>query len=756
MKGFVLKRPLFCACVFSLAVAIILALIGTSYAFLIISVLAFLLLLVLPLKSKLKLPAIVAIVMSICIVVTSYVYYEKRYEDILKYNDNTTTAYATVVSISGNEVIAYCSETIDGEPMGFKVGFEWEEQLLPSTEIKADFSLYPAEDNKQFSSNGVHVYAFVNNVETVNDVKTHSVIYIYHKFREKVNSCFEFSNKQLSGFIKGMVLGDKEATDKVLYNKLITIGMSHVMSVSGMHLVFAVVFFDIILALFGLHYKPRSLVSILAALAFTVISGFSVSCIRSFIMLFVYYIGRFTEKISDGLTSLALSAYIIILFMPYNLGDISFVLSVLATFGMIVISPTLSQLIDFKANNRYLNAFLHVLKSSVIISLSANIACLPVMIFVFKSVSLIAAVSNVILLVPIQILFYLSFIYLLFTPFRFFAQVIEAAMNWIYGVVANTVDFLYELKYITITDGNSFFYISFALLFALLVGIFVYQKKKVTFKIYPYVAVYAIACIAMFCVTYIQSNNIVDVRFVDVGQGNSTFITKDEHAVVVDCGGDDIDELYVTLRQSKVKYIDLIAITHADGDHIKYISYLINRYKVDKIIYPEFCDKEKLSGILELAKERKIQTHSLSKDESFNIFGNAKLKAFVEPAFEIKIKSNTSALYKFEYGDTSICFTGDMAIHQERKYLDYGQQLDCDILLVAHHGSSKATYSKILDLYSPEISVISVSKDNMYGMPDDRVVKRLSERSAVFSTADYSTIRFILKDKGYKAVINEH
>jgi hypothetical protein len=132
-----------------------------------------------------------------------------------------------------------------------------------------------------------------------------------------------------------------------------------------------------------------------------------------------------------------------------------------------------------------------------------------------------------------------------------------------------------------------------------------------------------------------------------------------------------------------------------------------------------------------MAQSQGTDIEILANDKEFKILNSASIYAYVDKAYDTKINNNTSALYKFQYNDTDICFTGDMSINQEYAYLDYGDDLDCDLLLVSHHGSKTGSYYKILELYSPEYSIISVSDNKLFGLPNENVVNRLKEYSRV-------------------------
>jgi competence protein ComEC len=282
-----------------------------------------------------------------------------------------------------------------------------------------------------------------------------------------------------------------------------------------------------------------------------------------------------------------------------------------------------------------------------------------------------------------------------------------------------------------------------------MLGIVAFNVFKSINTAYPYIIAYTLICFSLFILNLFVNYDKVDVNFVNVGHGNATVITQKENAVVVDCGGDSYDGLFSVLRRRNVKRIELLALTHLDFDHTNFVSYLINNYEIGKIVYPNFCDPEKIKDILKNINA-KTEVLPLNDDVCIKVLDDSELYVFIQKANEYVIKSNTSALYKFVHGQTSVCLTGDMTISQENKYLEYGSELDCDILLAAHHGSPTSSLKRILDVYTPEYSVISASEQHKYGLPDERIVKRLAEYSEVLFTYDYSNIRFTLNRKGYK------
>ncbi|GEM_PF-2995777 len=760
MRGFIKARPLFCMCLCGAVSAFVCSFLKSGMIFACFCALLFSMLFVLPQKFELRRTVLLMLAFSAVMALSFFVYYKFSYERACRLNGQTLTADCTVISQSSrtlggslaidvkiNEITGGASDL----PAGCKVRLYYDDggelELVPSAKIKAEFNVFETQDNDKFDSDGVHISAYVTKLSVTLPYDSGALSHQFFKIRNFAADRINFNDADASAFIKGMILGDKSEISAVFLNKFSEIGMSHVMSVSGMHLMFAVLFFEFILSVFGVGYKLRSVFSFVAAALFLVLSGFSVSCIRSAVMISVMYGGRLFNRFSDSLTSLLFAVFVILLMSPYNIRNPSFLLSVCATLGIIVFARIFNFARLFKIKNSVVKRIVNAVFGSVSVSLSACVGCLPVFVLMFGKVNLLSPLSNLLLILPVQLMFYMGFAAVLFP---FLASFAGAVVSVLYKFVSYVTDFEYGLKYTSVTAEYEYFYPVFAVLAVLVIGIFVYNARLPEKRVYPFVLGYAVICCLLFGVNFIFSRDTVTVDFVDVGQGSCTVFSKDEHAVIVDCGGEYSDRLIETLRYRSVKRIELVALTHTDLDHIKYLDYLINSYEIDKIIYPNFADDAKIERSLSRAAENGTQVYVLEDDVSFSVLNGAELSAFVSIADRLISDTNVSALYKLSFAESSVVCPGDMDVYEERLYLDYGDALDCDILLAAHHGANGSSLAWILELYSPRYSVISVGRDNGYGHPGKKALARLEAVSEVLRTDERGTITFRLDKKGYR------
>jgi competence protein ComEC len=93
--------------------------------------------------------------------------------------------------------------------------------------------------------------------------------------------------------------------------------------------------------------------------------------------------------------------------------------------------------------------------------------------------------------------------------------------------------------------------------------------------------------------------------------------------------------------------------------------------------------------------------------------------------------NNKSIVFSLAYGSSAVLFTGDAEKELEAYLIGkYGDALKSDVLKVGHHGSPSSSDQPFVDMVSPQNAVISVGKENRYGHPSLRVVRRLERGGA--------------------------
>ena len=206
-----------------------------------------------------------------------------------------------------------------------------------------------------------------------------------------------------SSFLNGMLFGAKSDLPKDIQNEFIVTGVSHIPALSGYNITVIIIFVGFILSRFASRAVSFYL-SVVLVVVFVLATGASPSVIRAACMGIALLFARHIGRQGMAVNALVFAAFVMLLFNPKILRyDVSFQLSFLAVLGLIYISPY------FENKLRRIPDFLN-LKESLIATLSAQIAVLPVILYVFHKVSLIAPLANMLVLPLVPVVMLLGFV----------------------------------------------------------------------------------------------------------------------------------------------------------------------------------------------------------------------------------------------------------------------------------------------------------------------------------------------------------
>lgn len=254
--------------------------------------------------------------------------------------------------------------------------------------------------------------------------------------------------------------------------------------------------------------------------------------------------------------------------------------------------------------------------------------------------------------------------------------------------------------------------------------------------------------------TRAESDGLLHVYFLDVGQGDAIFIQAGENQILIDGGPDAnvIQELAEVMPLGD-RSIDMLVLTHPDADHVNGLIEVLERYDVEYVLenFLERHDAPAYAKWNELKNE--AQVFQAVAGQIINI-GEGIFLEILYPMDESTRQSktnNNSIVAKLVYGENELLLTGDIEAKVERELVARGIDIDVDFLKVPHHGSKTSTTAKFLDAVTPEAVFIQVGTDNRYGHPHPSVLERLDERGIKYYRTDIDgTIELILDGQHYK------
>ncbi len=209
----------------------------------------------------------------------------------------------------------------------------------------------------------------------------------------------------------------------------------------------------------------------------------------------------------------------------------------------------------------------------------------------------------------------------------------------------------------------------------------------------------------------------MEVHFIDVGQGDSTLITCDGHAMLIDAGdyskGTAIQNY---LQKQKVTKLDYLILTHPDSDHIGGAPVIITKFEIDKVFVSNYEKDNKTYLKLIQALDNKRLKYTTPKVGTQYTLGTAKI-TILAPNGEYDNPNDASVALMIQNGENKFLCTGDAGEDAERDMLETDIGLSADVLKAGHHGSRTSTSGKFFEAVSPSCAVISCGEDNSYGHP---------------------------------------
>ena len=231
----------------------------------------------------------------------------------------------------------------------------------------------------------------------------------------------------------------------------------------------------------------------------------------------------------------------------------------------------------------------------------------------------------------------------------------------------------------------------------------------------------------------------LNIFYLDVGQGDSTFITINGSNMLIDSGNDQ-DGYYIVqfLKAQNIDKIDYFILTHCDEDHIGSAYKILDEIQIGTLYMPnkenDTQTYERLLNAIERNNVNVDKNLKASKETQYAI-GNANWKVL-----SVDAKNNlndSSIVIELDYGNTKYLFMGDATTRVEEMV----EWNEVDVLKVAHHGSNSSTSQLFLEKIKPKYAIISVGRDNSHNLPDIDIIERLKNNNIkIYRTDENNTI----------------
>ncbi len=567
------------------------------------------------------------------------------------------------------------------------------------------------------------------------------------KLRLKFRNYFIDSSLSHHALLLALLTGDRSLLNPELEQQFQRFGISHLLAISGPHvLIFAAMVSWIFTRLIH-RFKPEIYLSIprqklvllpflMCVILYCAFVGFEIPALRT---LFTVMLGSILLLIRHHLSAfslLVLSASLLLWMDPFSILSAAFWLSYGACFILIRIYQDMRQAQQFH-QTRFTRG-MQILKALVRSQWKIFVALMPLTLIIFKQISWIAPLSNLIvipilggIIVPLDImagclwLFIPSLGNLLFS--------LNNSLLELFIGILKGLDHLFnpQLQYYAFTP---------LLLICLTLAIVIlFLPKGVVPKFW------SVLC----CVPLLIPSKMIrptQISILDVGQGQSIFIQDQTQRILLDTGGyyDEskfsIGKQVVVpfLKSQGVHQLDRLILTHLDQDH-----------------------SGGLPAVLQSIPTRMIQANEEIKDLSipFSLCHSGQTWETSELKIQIlspKLENLQSAVFNRNEASCVMylqlkqasdlkyfLMMGDAGWETEYQLLQQYPDLKVDVLILGHHGSQHSSSYDFLKRYHPKIAIASSGFENRYGHPSAEVSNRLQDLNIpLLSTTDKGAIHF--------------
>lgn len=602
-------------------------------------------------------------------------------------------------------------------------------------------------------------------------------------------------NRVHAQVLKGMLLGLRNELSPDILDAFRNSGSIHILAVSGLHvgLIATVCFFGF--SLLRLPRKATDLLTIAAVVLYACLVGFRPSVFRASLMAVIFLISRIIERDRDLFNLLAFAAFVLLLINPAQLWDIGFQLSFAAVASIVYLmpkwesfiariigsnrtDPTVDQDSAMSLRSVWMRG-VWWLAMGLGVTLSAQVGTTLIGVWHFHrmypiglvaglfTVGLAAFLVNVTLVSVLLGLIWLP----LAIPFAY-------ANHFVLWVFLGLIEFFGQSWAVLKMPPPSFAFmvIYTACCFAVVHWVWVWMHRKQVMVIGLMVL-----SIWIWDAAWRERGRLLEVTFLDVGQGDAAFVRFPDGKTMLVDGGLNSSRIEVTEAGIKRRVgfdngertldpflchvgtftLDLLLLSHPDNDHGGGFAHILREFGVKRTLGVPHQDlRQSTHQILHELVHAKDIPHELGYAGPIELTSTAKLELlypFDEASINLHDKdiNNDSLVLKLTYGDMRILFTGDIGRKVELKLVDSGVDLAAEIVKVPHHGSKTSSSAEFLDAVRPQYAIFSLGQRNRYRFPSEEVVARYREREChVLRTDQLGAIQ--LRTDGRRCWITHH
>lgn len=550
--------------------------------------------------------------------------------------------------------------------------------------------------------------------------------------REAVLGSLDATSSDPRALVAGAICASTRAMSERGLDELFSAcGVSHLVAVSGGHLVLVSAVVSALLACTRLGTLPRALALLCATALFVAFCGAPVSAVRSWVMVLAAELSRLAGRRAHPLSSASVTALGMAALDPGVTGQLGFLLSVACVCGICALGGYVRYVLRVlawrsgrargQAPVRAVRAALSSAQEALALTVVSQVVTMPLTCATFGTLSLVAPLANVLLAPLFSLVLVLGLVVAVLVwapPLQALALVpCDAVGTAVVRLARRLAGLPLACVPVSVEEGPAL-----ALLGVLLAALLV---------VWPRVTRHALvgalcAALALGLAWHLRWRLFAPacVRVLDVGQGDAILVTDGSSSLLVDTGPSDA--VVEACARSHVTHLDAVLVTHLHDDHVGGIEALGGVVSVSEVLVVE--------GVTLEAGD--VPVSAVGRGDVVRV-GRFSLEV-LSPSGPVDGLENEDSVvcslaYEDEQGRTlRALLTGDAERDVTDALVEAGDVGDVDLLKVGHHGSEVSVSEGAAVALMPEVSVASAGEGNAYGHPDPACVEILEDVGSTF------------------------
>lgn len=422
-----------------------------------------------------------------------------------------------------------------------------------------------------YASKGITLFAYLyeyEEVQTAPPAAKPPYYYALELRRKMLGSVRRLLPPGEADLVAGVLLGDTSGISEEIKSDFKTVGITHILSVSGLHMATMSQLFLLLLGLFRVPRRLSSAAAMAGVLAFMAVTGFVPSVMRSGIMCLIFLAGAVFRRRADSLNSLGTAVALLGLSNPYAAADLGLLLSFSATLGMILLSNRITRRLRvWRGKIQHGRALLDGAGSALATTVSATLFTLPIILLSFGTVSLVSPLANLLEVLPSTLLMGFSalaavlnlseYTAFLAMPFALFSGLLAKYMSFCAGLLA-------QIPYASVSAAYGFVRLWFAA--SLVLGAAAFARRKNGRSMLRAASMLSVILLLCGIFSYqLSMRNVTRVAVLKVGNGISVALIQNGRGAVVGCSGFTSAAARTYLRGQGVSRLDYLQMA-GDSD----------------------------------------------------------------------------------------------------------------------------------------------------------------------------------------------